>query len=165
MDYTFHDSKSVFDGEMILLLNLFNRSFGSKNLPRSFRRSFLDSEPLGGHHRAGSQFGIGGRGDYTLLQLLIYRRRARHHALDRVGKRGGGQRHRDDDAVRRSCRRLSNDRRGLGLCHCHYHRCRGCFCSNRCIRRRRLNGALYFYLQLNIVINKTLYIVISLNFL
>lgn len=76
---------------------------------------------------------------------MIHRRRARHHALDRAGERRGGQRHGHDDAVRRSCRRLGDDR-GLGLRHCHYHRRGGGLRGDR-RARRRLNRALDFHLR------------------
>lgn len=122
-----------------------NSNFELTDLPRSFNRCILRDEPLDARHRARSQLGIGGRGDYALLHLLIHCQCARYHALSRTSERSGNQRHGHDDAVRRGCRRLG-DNRGLGLRHRHYHRRGGSLRSDR-RARRRLNRALDFHLQ------------------
>jgi len=124
-----------------------------EDLPRTFYWCTLRDKSLGVRHCARVQLGIGGRGDYALLQLLIHRRRARYHALNRIGERGGDQWHRHDDAVRRSRWRLSGDR-GLGLRHRHYYRRGGYLRGHR--RVRRLYRALDFHLQSNG--QKTLYL-------
>lgn len=67
-------------------LNQLQSRIHGEDLPGTFYRRILHGESLGDRHRARPRLSIGGRGDYALLHLLIHRRRARYHALNRAGE-------------------------------------------------------------------------------